>query len=300
MLNFEEFRNEVIRLLSDCLAECEITPADVKKNNATFRGIVFKNPVSNLSPTIYLDKAFERYESGEEIESIVENIKEMYDRALPETNFDVSFFEDWDKVKNLVEPRLVKKEGNEEFLSDMPSTDFLDLAIIYAVKCDLPGAGAGSITVTNRHFEMWGITMEELHNAAFANAKAEAVLEPLENVLARMMGGFAPTTNLLQEESYDISSQNLPMMILRNERFINGASLIADNDTLAKARGVMGDDLIIIPSSVHEVILLPKCFGKNLDELTSMIGAVNGEELPPEDVLSDHPYIFTEDGLKIA
>lgn len=300
MLNFEEFRNEVIRLLSDCLAECEITPADVKKNNATFRGIAFKNPVSNLSPTIYLDKAFERYESGEEIESIVENIKGMYDRALPETNFDVSFFEDWDKVKNLVEPRLVKKEGNEEFLSDKPSTDFLDLAIIYAVKCDLPGAGAGSITVTYRHFEMWGITMEELHNAAFANAKAEAILEPLEMVLARMMGGFVPTTNLLQEESYDISSQSLPMMILRNERFINGASLIADNDTLAKARGVMGDDLIIIPSSVHEVILLPKRFGENLDELTSMIGAVNGEELPPEDVLSDHPYIFTEDGLKIA
>ena len=55
----------------------------------------------------------------------------------------------------------------------------------------------------------------------------------------------------------------------------------------------LGNDLIIIPSSIHEVLLTPNEAGISHDYLNSMVTNINGSEVPTEDQLSNHIYLYT-------
>lgn len=54
----------------------------------------------------------------------------------------------------------------------------------------------------------------------------------------------------------------------------------------------IGGDYYMIPSSVHEFLLVPREREQDREELKKMIAEVNRTELPPEEVLSDHLYLY--------
>ena len=55
----------------------------------------------------------------------------------------------------------------------------------------------------------------------------------------------------------------------------------------------LGEDLIVLPSSIHEVLLTPCNVSLPLDELNGMVQAINQSDVPAEDRLSDHIYYFS-------
>ncbi len=85
----------------------------------------------------------------------------------------------------------------------------------------------------------------------------------------------------------------IPMKVLTNSKRSSGAVCILYPGVLEEvAAERMGGDFYIIPSSVHEVILLPDD-GRLLEEnLKEMIFEVNRTKVDPEEVLSDNLYYY--------
>ena len=82
-----------------------------------------------------------------------------------------------------------------------------------------------------------------------------------------------------------------PMTILTTRGAANGAGVIFCDSVLQKIREKIGN-FYILPSSIHEVLIVPVSGGIELDYLEEMVRTINATEVSPEDRLSDQVYLF--------
>ena len=84
----------------------------------------------------------------------------------------------------------------------------------------------------------------------------------------------------------------IPMYIMTNRQEVNGASVLLYDDVLQTFALKKKTDFYIMPSSIHEVILIPKSKSPDLKDLNEMINEVNETQVQEEEVLSDHAYYY--------
>lgn len=84
-----------------------------------------------------------------------------------------------------------------------------------------------------------------------------------------------------------------PLYVLTNSEKLFGAACNTLSKSFTSIAKKMNHDLIIIPSSLHEVLLLPAEQGESSEEYSSIIQEVNLSELSPEEILSDHAYYYS-------
>lgn len=274
---------------------------NVLKNNGVTRcGLLLHSDGNNLAPAIYLEPFFEAYRNGADMEWIVGKILEIYESA-PNKGVDMSFFREFPMVKDRLCMKLVNREANLEFLSGVPHREFLDMAVVYYVDCYNPGIEAGIIQVRNPHMGMWGVTEEDLWEAASKNTteRKPGRIESMNDILAQM---FAGLKNADSECGSCMENGPMSMLIITNTERMYGAAAVLYSGMLKQAADKAGSDLFILPSSLHEVLAVPVTEGRDVDELRKIVMEVNQTELLPEDVLSDNVYIYRreQDRLEIA
>lgn len=273
----------------------------VLKNNGVMRcGLMLHRDGNNMVPTIYLEPFFEAYRDGADMEEIARKIQEGYESA-PGKEVDMSFFQEFSTVKDRLCMKLVNRETNPELLSEIPYREFLDMAVAYYVDYYNPGIGAGTIQVYNSHMEMWGVTEEDLWEAACINTpeRKPGRIESMEDILTELLAGQRNGDN---ERSRSMTKSPVPMLVITNAERVYGAAVILYSRMLKQAADKIGRDLFILPSSLNEVIAIPVSEGKEVAELKGMVIEVNRNVLQPEDVLSDNVYIYRreQDRLEIA
>ncbi len=280
----------------------KVSLQNVLKNNGVKRcGLLLHSGGNNLVPTIYLEPFFEAYGNGADMEEIVGRILESYEN-IPGEGVDMSFFREFPMVKDRLCMKLVNRESNLEFLSEVPYREFLDMAVVYYVDYYDPVVGAGTIQVYNSHMEMWGVSEEELWEVAGINTpeRKPGRIESLGDLLAE---AFAKYDDDDSEQSYSsIREGAVSMMIITNIERMYGAAAVLYSRMLKQAADKTGSDLFILPSSLHEVIAVPVIDGEEAADLKEMVREVNRKELQPEEVLSDNVYIYRreQDRLEIA
>ena len=173
---------------------------------------------------------------------------------------------------------LIKTEGNEKFLEDRPHVEFLDLSKCFDLVID--EARGMTAPIKNDMMDRWGVTAEDLE-------KAEQMPEVTFQSMAEILG--------IPE------MENMPLYVLTNGRKFKGASLITRENILKDVSERVGGDFVLLPSSIHEVIIVPvdQSTGK-MDEFTEMVKFVNNNEVDPTERLSDHAYLYTNGALQIA
>lgn len=196
--------------------------------------------------------------------------------------------------------RLVGRKGNEELLGDVPHKEFLDLAVCFHYAYQGGPLGDGTILVHNSHMEMWDTSVEELYALARDNTPGLFPWEcsTLEDILKEMddrdtCGASAPKGSHPGE---------VPMRVLSSRKRIYGAASVLYPGVLEKLALKWMRNLYILPSSIHEVILLEDTGAWKEGELREMIAHVNATAVAPEEVLSDslYYYNFREDVIRIA
>lgn len=85
------------------------------------------------------------------------------------------------------------------------------------------------------------------------------------------------------------------MYILTNHRRCFGAAEILDKKTLRTIADQIGDRFIVLPSSVHETIVLPPKEEAEYRRLADMVREVNDTQVDVEERLSDHVYVYSRD-----
>lgn len=274
----------------------------VLKNNGVMRcGLMLRSGGNNLVPTIYMEPFFKAYRDGTGMEEIVGKIMGAYESA-PSGEADMSFLRDYSMVKERLYMRLVNRGANAELLADLPYREFLDMAVVYYIDYHNPGIGAGTIQVHNSHMQMWGVTEGDLWEAASKNTpeRKPGRIEGLGDILEELPegegnGGRGCCSSCM-------GNIPVPMLVVTNTERMYGAAVVLYSGMLKQAADQTGNDLFILPSSLHEVIAVPMTEEGAAAELKEMVMKVNREVLHPEEVLSDNVYIYRreKDRLEIA
>lgn len=301
-MEMEQFAEEIRERLERQGRFEKVSLQDVRKNNGVMHcGLLLNRAGSNLAPMICLEPFFEEYGDGAGMEEIIGKILEVYNGACRE-GVDMSFFLDYAEVEKMLCMELINRGANAELLEGVPYREFLDMAVVYYVDYHDPEIGAGTIRVHNAHMEMWGVTEEDLWEAANINTpeRKPGRVEDMEDVLAEMLAGYGSEDTGC---SYgDMEKNPVPILVISNTQRVYGAAAILYSGVLKQAADKTGSDLFILPSSRHEVIAVPVTAWREAAELKEMVMEVNQKELQPEDVLSDNVYLYRreQDRLEIV
>lgn len=299
-MEMKEFAEKMRRAMTEVLGDgYEVKLQEVQKNNGVrLQGLLILTEKQNVSPTIYLKPFWEAYEGGVTLADLVSKILQIYREDTPGESIDMSFFKDFERVKDRICYRLIDAKQNQELLGRVPHVAFLDLAICFYYAYEGEPLGNGTILIYQTHANMWQVGVAELMRLAQVNTPRLFPWEcnSMEAVVRELFGEEEAQGMWLNEEERQQLKKELPMRILSNEQRIHGAACILYPGVLEKVAREVSANLYILPSSVHEVILLPDKGEEDPEQLKSMVREVNRTQLEPEEVLSDSLYYF--DSLK--
>lgn len=212
---------------------------------------------------------------------------------------DVSFVTDFDQAKENIVPRLINAEENKELLADRPHMIMDDLAVTYHLQMGETENGSMSVAITNAILDIYGISQEELHDVAVANLeeKSPATFRGMSEVMKEMMlPDVMNNMDFDREEAIAFIEQMTPddekMYVLSNDQKLNGAAVILNEKAMEDITEKIGGDFYVLPSSIHELLIVPKEEGMELADLEAMVQEVNATQVAPEDKLSDHVYEY--------
>ncbi len=271
----------------------------VKNNGVAMQGLLIHSNDCNITPTIYLEAFYESYMAGEPWNTIMDNILTVYKNGLPAETVDMDFFNEFDKVKERIAYKLINAEHNKELLTQIPHICFLDLAICFYYAFSHKTLGNGSILVYNRQVETWKTNTVELLRLAQKNTGELFGMElvPMQELLMKVL---SDEETCIQEGSAFDLSKDVWMQILTNKGRIFGAACILYPGVLQRIADEVQANLYILPSSVHEVILIAVTGEEDVHFLKRMVREVNATQVLPEEVLSDSVYYFDREKHEIS
>ncbi len=260
----------------------------VKNNNVKKEALVLQTKGEKTRPIIYIDSLLKTYACTGNIEESKNTVLEIYKRR-DDVLADWNGF-GWEQVKPYVRIRLVRMEGNEEYLKDRPYKKVLDLAIIFVVLLnEKEGEIAAQVSWTQT--ETWGIDTEELYRTAMDNLRKEEF-------------SITDMTSLFPAELVEVMPMGIDVYIFSTKNRIQGARAMLRVGMLKKFADEKRCNLFILPSSVHEVLLICDEKGICVEGLKAIVRDINSNSdvIEEEEVLSDSVYYYDrgEGEIRIA
>lgn len=304
---YETFLETITNKLQEALGDSyQFTLRPLPKNNGvTLDGLTIQSPGCCVAPTIYLNPYYEQFCRGTDIHEIVHDILRLY-RATPSPAFLQSdSLEHFSSLRSRIMFRVIHTASNQILLNDLPHLPYLDLSIVFFVSLERNEAGQMTALIHNEHMNRWDVTVQDLWEAASRNtpleypAQIQSMTDLLQEIAKKNMGEHYDP-ELIQEllESDDTA----PLYVLSNSNGLYGASCMVYQNVLKDFAEHLQADLILLPSSVHEVLLTPNLEHSSFEDLSSMVTSINRQEVSPEEQLSNQVYLFSrKDGsLKVV
>ena len=173
---------------------------------------------------------------------------------------------DWETAKSHIHAKLVNREMNQELLKKVPYREFLDLAVIYYVTLDgLSESGTAAFTVSDQNMEVWRKDENALYQMAVSNMRldGEPVFEDMEEIIRSMMPEEIP--------DFTFGIPKFRTYVLTNPQKVFGAVELLDGSTLKGIGDELGGDFIVLPSSLHESIIIPADGSVSYQELADIV-----------------------------
>lgn len=284
-MTYQEFTKTLQKNISNLVAPGQkVTIQTINKNNGTtYQGLVIIDPVLNISPTIYLEPFYHKYLNGTSLFDLCNEIIKIYHTFSPTENFDETIFTDYEKAKQRIVMKLINYEKNRLLLQTVPHIPYLDLAIVFVCSAGDLEKEYAAILIHNNHIEHWGIDLFTLYDLAKENT-SKLLPYHFENM----------DDYLLHHCDWKSCDEHIPMYLLTNHLKIHGASAILYEGLLEKISQELNSSFVVIPSSVHEVLIVPVSSKKDLNHYTQMILEVNETQLSKDEVLSTHAYYYSK------
>lgn len=302
MKTYEEFLDYVKNNIKDYLPPeyagsiVEIVKV-TKDNDMVLDGLIIREEKNGGCPTVYLEQYYGEEVSGTDETKIMEKIAADYQAAVEYyaklKDLDVS---DWNNVQGKVGYYLVNKDLNRERLKDKVFMTIGDLAKVYIVIANFWTKGFNYTLIPQDILSEWGVSEDELDKAAEANmaVRFPAVLLSIDEYFRENATG-RPAANLFRRGRKTDSDI---MYVLTNRSRLNGATVMMYPGILQKIRDALGKDYYIIPSSVDDVMIVPKksdIRGYVLEEILRERNVI----MPRNKILSNNVYEYIEESRSI-
>ena len=275
-----------------------------KNNGVILDGLCIHSNKRSMAPAIYLNSYFEQYEEGMSLDEIIQDILNLYRSAvIPDAICGTELFHP-DVLQSKIMFKLIHAESNRELLNDIPHIRYLDLAIVFYLYLDHSASGQLTALIHKEHIQNWNLKVKDLWQSALVNtplafpAEIRSMAELMKEIARDQLGDEfdeALIDALLTNED-----ETSPLYVLSNINGLNGAACILYQNILKDFADSVGSDLIILPSSIHEVLITLNSPGASYEDLSNMVTAINQHEVPPEDQLSNQVYLYTRDNDRIC
>lgn len=293
---YDEFVTRVMDGLNGRLGEGRtVRIKEIRKNNGAVLTGVCMEQEKGASPVTYLEPLYQKFkETGgtdEALEAVLRKLEEIFQIGpKPDLLQMTERLTDSDWVKERVIFKLIGQKGNEALLREVPHVLYLDLAIVFEVYVAEKEGDAYTALIKNQSLAAWGIQQGELYELAKKNTP---VLQP------KVFSGLLPF--IIGQTSGDTLPDDF-LYILTNRSGIHGAAALLYDGVLGEIAEELEADLIVIPSSIHEVLITRCLPGMEPGNLGELVRDINVSQVEREDWLSDHVYVYIrkEGQLKAA
>lgn len=220
------------------------------------------------------------------------NNKANNNRNRPCEDFSFEGIRNYDTARLCICYKLLNLEQNKQLLDTRPYIPYLDLAIVFYVPYADDDGRFHEINITNAMMQSWEVDVSQLYADAHQNTVKflPATIKSLSIILNK------------ESDESKAPNTNVPLYVLSNRMELYGASSILYDRLLQASADLFEDDIVILPSSINDMIFIPASATSNpISLVKDMVAFVNQTFLTAEDVLSDNIYYYSKsDGsLKI-
>ena len=293
-MDYETFKQEFAEDIKEKLSqkgygEVETNFHNIEKTNQNYEAISVVPAGGNIGVNYNIENAFASYEHSGDYEGVLASATGAIASGLDQVPVvNVNDLMNYEIMKEKLSVEVISAEVNEELLAKVPHDRIEDLAVVYRFIMESNEDGRASILVNNDLIERMGVTHEQLRADALENSPEirPAVIQGMNEVMKEMMGPEA-------YEMFGIPDDTEEMMFIATVPDKNsGAGVLAYQDFMDQAAEKIGGDFFILPSSIHEILLVPDDGQKGADELKAMVMDVNATQVSPEERLSDNVYHY--------
>ncbi|MBQ6392986.1 MAG: hypothetical protein IJH60_05705 [Eubacterium sp.] len=270
----ETFTNEMIVSMQD--SGIDVIPEEVTKVNQTLDALSFHPDGKGMGVLLYLSDFYEQHENGRSMGDLVEDARQIMTQRMRE--FPRLPQIDHDYIAENLYLTVVNADMNRDYLSGIPHEILEDMAVVPRVRI----GEEASFAVKNEMLARYGFSKEGILQIAHNNMEAQ---EFTCNALGAVLMGYGIP-------SPEPVSPSENVYVLTSLSGIEGAAAILSDKAMHEARNMIGEDFLILPSSRHEVLLVPRSSQMSIQELTDIVQEVNRTVLDTKDLLSDHVYRY--------
>lgn len=296
MIDFKNFCIEILERVKELLPpsyqEGECSLQKIQKLNDSYTGLIARKKDQPISPAIKLDLYYQDYQTGKDIHEIAETICDTiinlsYPASLSKQTDRVLSYE---SIKSKLFVRLSNLKYNQELLERIPHRDYYDLSLSYHISLKEINGQQASILINREMMEHWGIDDERLNQDALENS---AKLMPCE---------IRPIQEVLEQHHVPIDcfvDHKKPLYVVRSKGWGSSAGLFYPG-TMERLAEIAEGDYYILPSSIHEVLMLPAGELDDTEKLKEMVKEINQDAVDESERLSNNVYYYNAEKHKFS
>lgn len=302
----KEFSEQLCKGVAEKLKEkgyeVEANVSEVLKNNGiVYTGLQF-HAEEGIQPVIYIDGLYKGFENGAwDMDQAVDQAVGIYEQGKTNISLNIDDLLDYSKVKDHLTVVVRNAEKNAELLKDTPHEIHEDLAEMYRIEVETNDGSTGSVLIKNNIMEKLGVDQATLKADAWACMKANnpGQMKSMIDTLIEIAGdkfGEEMGTEMVEQ----MGSESDPMYVYTNQDKVNGAVYMLDKEAMTAVAEKLGESFAILPSSIHECIILPESAVSDYGVLKSMVEEVNATQVAEDEVLSDNVYRFDKNTQELS
>ena len=295
-MDYENFKEQFVENLKEALYEkgmedVQMREAHVDKLNGGYDAVTVTPADSNIGVTLNVGNFYKAMESGADMSEVVSKASQIAMEGLENTPVvDVNALTDYDQMKNKLVMEVVSAETNAEMLQTVPHRELEDMAVVYRFVIESNENGRATILATNDMIQAMGVTPDQLHADAMENAPQlkPVTITGMSEVIAEMMGLDA--AEMMGIVPSDPKDEKMYVDTVYDKTL--GAGVLAYKNFFEDAAEKCNGSYYVLPSSRHEVLLVPDNGQMSLGDLEAMVREVNATQVAPEDKLTDNVYHY--------
>lgn len=312
-MNYTAFKNKFKDSFLDYMPQkyqaLGVSIAKVSKVNQTLDGftLIFPDDSNYASPLIYLNQIYDDYLENKDFETVMRKSANAMSSALD--NYAIEIKNKSKELLNInyfrenVVCQLINATDNQELLNELPHIATCDLAMICRIILHCNNNSLSAVMVNHNIIEHLGITEDELFK--IANRNTLRLFPPKLRKLSEVLENMLTTQNDLHSE--DICSaikandldNTIQMYVLGSSTGSFGACYMTCSEILQPLADKLNSNLFILPSSIHEVILISESFC-DANHLSECVKFVNDNHVPIDEKLSDSVYFYDRISKEIS
>jgi len=304
MMSFEEFVQEVKKSVEILLGDTYdvIVEEFVKTNDIKKTALIIGRRDNATRPAIYMEGFYESYISNET--DLLGVAKEVFTTFKDHKEFDASEYaiSHFDEARDKIMFKIIHTASNEELLKDVPYVPFLNLAIVFYLSLERKEQEQMTAMIHQAHINMWNVTAQDLMEVARVNTPAAypATIRSMDEVMKEIMREQLGDNYSEELANIFLMDTNTPLYVLSNPTGINGACCMLYPDVVKEFADRKNSDLIILPSSIHEVLITFDNDAMSYENYTEMVTSINEAEVAPSERLTNSIYLFSRETGKIT